>query len=1186
MSPFFSHALRLGLSLPFGLSLAPMPVQAATPRLLQGPALDVREEWRRSPMGTEIGDAGLFVADVDGTGGQEVVTAASPGGFLGNSFFYTLRYVNGAYVQDWISDEFPASVLSLRVAQVDADPALEVLVGAGNRIVVFDGATHQVQQEIVTAAAEVRGLAVADVDSDGQLELVFCDNSSLFVYDLASGAQEYAGPGFGGYDLAVGDVDGDGILDIVVGNDEATGYVLNGVTHAAEWAYPPGFGRYVRLGDVDGDGRPEIVAGHQWFTIVVLDGQQHSVQGSIPTNLDIESLRIADVEGDGPLEIVYGDRQGGSIHVHSGQTLLQKWEIPGPAVGVSDLAFGDVDGDGTVELVWGCGGFTSGADYLVVADSVSHRIEWQSLDLTGPFRAFSHGDVDGDGLGEILYGSFLSDAGFGGGIWFVHDAATHALEYQSDPGQPWYGLWRIRNANVDGDPQQEVFVNDSGNPSRILAVDGLTHALEWTAGIPDGLEPVSLAVADVDQDGSVEVLAGTRGDSGFPPYASVYAFDAATGAFKWQSPPLVAGPCLLSLLRVANVDADANPEIVAACSGGRVLVVDGVTHEVADLGDHAATALETADRDGVAEIVVGTDTGNVQVLSPTGTVLETVAAYGTRIDALKVIDVTGDGAFDYVSCTDDRILIQDAGGAMVWDSGKLRYGYQPVVGAQDSLLVADVDDDGKLEILVGLGGLGLREYEIAAARDLSVTIADSPDPVLVGDTVTFTVTAANAAAQPAQGTTVTTIVGSGLTLLSSVPGPPTCTPTGPTLSCDFGALAGGATAVVSVTTQAVAPGTTTTEASVSCSVPDPVPLNNVDSETTTVTQSVEADLAMGVDDGRFVASPGQAMSYALTVTNQGPWPVSGVVLANYPPLFLMNPVLTPGSGTYDPATGDWTGLDLGSGSSATMYLTGTLDPAAFGLLAERARVWPDLGVTDPVSANDEATDTDVIGTGLRELVHGSAVTNPQWVADRYGFYRLAQRPRSSYEVVLDGTTDLGGVFVPVLLERVAPDLTTVLQTGTPLGAGWSRVLRWENPGGADVDDEVVRLAAICPAPVCGPEDAYRLRAYDTTATIPRFNNSASQVTVVVLQNPTNTGVSGTLWFWDSSGALLASQSFVALDPRRSLVLNTSTIAALLGQSGSITVSHDAGYGRLNGKAVAVEPATGFTFDSPLTWRPR
>jgi hypothetical protein len=50
------------------------------------------------------------------------------------------------------------------------------------------------------------------------------------------------------------------------------------------------------------------------------------------------------------------------------------------------------------------------------------------------------------------------------------------------------------------------------------------------------------------------------------------------------------------------------------------------------------------------------------------------------------------------------------------------------------------------------------------------------------------------------------------------------------------------------------------------------------------------------------------------------------------------------------------------------------------------------------------------------------------------------------------------------------------------------------------------------------------------------------------------------------------------------VLNTSTIAA--GTSGSITIVHDSGYGDLSAKSVALEPATGFSFDTQGRYKPK
>ena len=57
-------------------------------------------------------------------------------------------------------------------------------------------------------------------------------------------------------------------------------------------------------------------------------------------------------------------------------------------------------------------------------------------------------------------------------------------------------------------------------------------------------------------------------------------------------------------------------------------------------------------------------------------------------------------------------------------------------------------------------------------------------------------------------------------------------------------------------------------------------------------------------------------------------------------------------------------------------------------------------------------------------------------------------------------------------------------------------------------------------------------------------------------------------------------------PRAAFVVNTSGVPGLAGQGGTVTLSHDGPYGTLMGKAVAVEPATGFTFDTSLEPRRR
>ena len=142
----------------------------------------------------------------------------------------------------------------------------------------------------------------------------------------------------------------------------------------------------------------------------------------------------------------------------------------------------------------------------------------------------------------------------------------------------------------------------------------------------------------------------------------------------------------------------------------------------------------------------------------------------------------------------------------------------------------------------------------------------------------------------------------------------------------------------------------------------------------------------------------------------------------------------------------------------------------------------------------------------------------------------------------------------------------------------------ENALGVPRTDYVQVTSAGCTTD-CDAADVYSIRAWETTETIARFNDSGSQVTVLVLGNATSGPVSGNVWFKDPAGTVLGSAPFT-LPGRGSLALDTATVLGVGGNSGSIAVSHDGPYGALVGKAVSVDPATGLTFDTPLVPRTR
>jgi plastocyanin len=220
-----------------------------------------------------------------------------------------------------------------------------------------------------------------------------------------------------------------------------------------------------------------------------------------------------------------------------------------------------------------------------------------------------------------------------------------------------------------------------------------------------------------------------------------------------------------------------------------------------------------------------------------------------------------------------------------------------------------------------------------------------------------------------------------------------------------------------------------------------------------------------------------------------------------------------------------------------------------------------------------------------EISHGSDLFDDLGGApDKY---RISQSPYSSYEIVVEPAAGEPGATI----ERLAGTTTTVLQAGVAVSAlGMAQSLRWVNPTVNVFDTDRIQIRnPHCPtagAAGCTSNDVYRLRAYETTYAIPRYNQSGSQVSVLILQNPTNYSITGAVYFWTTGGTLLNGPGHnFTLPAKTALVLNVGTMhPSLPGTSGTVTIAHTGRYGDLTGKMVALEPATGFSFDTPMVPR--
>jgi hypothetical protein len=232
-----------------------------------------------------------------------------------------------------------------------------------------------------------------------------------------------------------------------------------------------------------------------------------------------------------------------------------------------------------------------------------------------------------------------------------------------------------------------------------------------------------------------------------------------------------------------------------------------------------------------------------------------------------------------------------------------------------------------------------------------------------------------------------------------------------------------------------------------------------------------------------------------------------------------------------------------------------------------------VSVTD--NDNSSGTDNELVHGGRQVHDLGAAVLVPD-----QDWYRVTSFGNASHEVLVDGTTgDIGPGYT---LERVDSG-GTVIQSSIPIagGSGDSRSLRWINSTTATTT-EFVRVANAACGSLCSAVDQYGIRYYETTGSLIRFNNTATQVTVMIIQNPTTYDINGFVFLWSAGRVLLGSHPFF-LTGKGQLVLNTSSLAP--GQSGHLTLAHDGRYGELNAIAVALEPATGFSFSYPMIVRP-
>jgi hypothetical protein len=251
-----------------------------------------------------------------------------------------------------------------------------------------------------------------------------------------------------------------------------------------------------------------------------------------------------------------------------------------------------------------------------------------------------------------------------------------------------------------------------------------------------------------------------------------------------------------------------------------------------------------------------------------------------------------------------------------------------------------------------------------------------------------------------------------------------------------------------------------------------------------------------------------------------------------------------------------------------------------------------LGLAD-TAGTDVWDPGDNVAVSHNEITHGIAQAHDLGVqtgpAPDQDWFMISQQPFASYEILADGFTFWTSPYFGTTLQRVT-SAGTVLQDSVAYGAGigLARSLRFANDTSTVINNQYVLVANAGCNTSCGTQDEYRIRAWETTIAVPRYNNFGGQTTVLIIQNTEEVGVSGNARLWTASGGSTPVTTVAfTLGARQASVVNLASVngGVANGTAGTITITHDGRYGQLAVKAVALESATGFSFDSPGLYKP-
>jgi len=283
----------------------------------------------------------------------------------------------------------------------------------------------------------------------------------------------------------------------------------------------------------------------------------------------------------------------------------------------------------------------------------------------------------------------------------------------------------VVSADLNGDGREDLLLGRGGDGSLGLMFGLGTGAVgdgtfTPVSALPDGVVPGTLALADLNGDGVLDIVAGDQGDRVLRIHLGLSTAGVANGSFG-PAVGIATLPFPIARVRTADLDEDGIEDLLVA-TGPNVLRFPGQgTAGVGDgtFGPPVATSapdtivdmvVQDLDADGILDLVVTTALG-VQVRRGAGLNGHGDGSFGpaTTYPAggspgrIAVTDLDGDGAPDLVVCDRTGAAVEVLQGIL--QSGTPSGTFVPAVAyaagtAPSALAIVDWDRNGTADVVV------------------------------------------------------------------------------------------------------------------------------------------------------------------------------------------------------------------------------------------------------------------------------------------------------------------------------------------------------------------------------------------------------------------------------------------------------------------------------------------------------